>query len=76
MIYRISYDNGMAATNGGRLQAGGKRTEHFHSEREALRRARELIEAGDHHAVALHDGSGEALAGIRLQLRLGASTAD
>jgi hypothetical protein len=52
------------------------RTEYFRTEHEALKRARDLLEDGDHHAVSLHDSSGSVLAGIRLQLKLGASIAD
>jgi len=52
------------------------RTEYFRTEHEALKRARELIEGGDHHAVSLCDNSGRVMAGIRLQLKLGASIAD
>jgi hypothetical protein len=52
------------------------RTEYFRTEYEALQRARQLLEDGDHHAVSLCDSSGGVLAGIRLQLRLGAAVAD
>jgi hypothetical protein len=75
MTYRISYDDGLASIVP-RREANGTRIEYFYSEQEALGRARELLDGGDHHAVTLHDDSGEVLAGIRLQLRLGASTAD
>jgi hypothetical protein len=52
------------------------RTEYFRTEYEALKRARQLLEDGDHHAVSLCDSAGGVLAGIRLQLKLGASTVD
>jgi hypothetical protein len=52
------------------------RTEYFRTEYEALQRARQLLDDGDHHAVTLCDSSGSILAGILLQLKLGASIAD
>jgi len=30
-----------------------------------------LLETGEHHGVAVEDGSGNALCGVRLQLKLG-----
>lgn len=74
MTYRISYDDGLATGARGRERV--QRTEYFRTEFEALRRARELIEDDDHHAVAVHDGSGSVLTGILLQLKLGAAIAD
>ena len=76
MTYRISYDDGLAAMAGARDDEGVRRTEYFPTEYEALRRTRQLLEAGDHHAVSLCDSSGSVLAGIRLQLKLGVSIAD
>jgi hypothetical protein len=70
MIYRISYEDGWAAI----AETGATRTEYFLTEYEALHRARELIESGVHHGVSVYDGA--ALAGVRLQLKLGASAAD
>jgi hypothetical protein len=75
MTYRISYDDGLAAASGAQGHEGVTRTEYFRTEHEALKRARELIEGGDHHAVSLCDNSGSVMAGIRLQLKLGASIA-
>ena len=49
----------------GWTDACGTRTEYFGTEHEALYRARELIDSG-----------GEALAGVRLQLKLGATPID
>ena len=46
MTYRISYDDGLATGARGRERV--QRTEYFHTEFEALRRARELIEDDDH----------------------------
>jgi hypothetical protein len=53
-----------------------RRTEYYCTEFEARRRARQLLENGDHHANALHDGSGSVLTGIRLELRLGMAVTD
>jgi hypothetical protein len=72
MIYRISYEDGWAAIT----ERGTTRTEYFRTEHEALHRARELVESGVHHGVSVYDSDGAALAGVRLQLRLGASAAD
>ena len=76
MTYRISYEDGVAAMTGVRGREDVTRTEYFGTEYEALQRARQLLEDGDHHAVSLYDSSGSVVAGIRLQLKLGASTAD
>ena len=76
MTYRISYDDGLAAMVGARGDERVTRMEYFGTEDEALQRARQLLEEEDHHAVCLYDGTGNALAGIRLQLRLGVSIAD
>jgi hypothetical protein len=75
MTYRISYEDGWAAMRGARRSAG-EQTEYFPTEREALGRAQELLEGGDHHGVSVYDTDGNALAGVRLQLKLGASVAD
>ena len=69
MTYRVSYDNGM-------VREAVRRTEYYGTEFEALRRARQLLEDGDHHGIALHDGSGGVLTGIRLELRLGMAVTD
>ena len=71
MTYRICYDrSGMvrAAPEFGLRRA---RTEEFATEHEALGRARQLLEAGDRHAVSVEDGAGNVLHGVRLHLRLG-----
>ena len=41
------------------------------TEYEALGRARELLEDGDHGGVSVRDSSGNVLCGVRLQLKLG-----
>jgi hypothetical protein len=45
--------------------------EEFSTEYEALGRARELLEDGDHGGVSVRDSSGNVLCGVRLQLKLG-----
>jgi hypothetical protein len=76
MTYRISYHDGLAAAADAAYLEVVTRTEYFRTESEALNRARQLLEEGDHHAVTLCDSSGSVLAGIRLQLKLGAAIAD
>lgn len=73
MAYRISYDATIPTVRH-RRNGEAARTEIFPTEAEALKRARQLLDEGDHHAVVLCDGEGETLAGIRLQLRLGFCT--
>jgi hypothetical protein len=51
-------------------------TEEFSHEHQALGRARELLETGEHHAVAVDDGTGNRLHGVRLQLKLGGFSGD
>ena len=75
MTYRISYENDMAATTGAEGYGGVTRTEYFHTESEALNRARRLLDNG-HHTVAVYDGTGRVLTGVRLELKLGAAIVD
>jgi hypothetical protein len=70
-MYRISYDDGFVAK-----RDGVERIEYFRTEFEALKRARQLLEGGDHHGVALHDEEGNLLTGIRLHLKLGMQVVD
>lgn len=73
MNYRIIYNETTTlprAQTGGRQQ-GAVWTEEFPTEHQALGRARELLETGQHQGVALHDHSGNELYGVRLQWRLG-----
>ena len=72
MTYRISYEDGWTAAGDGEAT----RTEVYGTEYEALGRARELVESGIHQAVSVCDGSGDVLAGVRLQLKLEASVVD
>lgn len=69
MPFRISYDDKLAVRY--RQGASEPQIETFETEREALSRARELIEEGDCQDVAVLDESGEVIGGIRLQLKLG-----
>jgi hypothetical protein len=69
MMYRISYDDGVARDS-------VQRTEYYRGEFEALKRARELLEDGDHYCIAIHDASGSVLTGIRLELKLGLVATD
>lgn len=76
MTYRLSYDE-MHTLAADRPQAQDiARTEYFSTEREALSRARELLESTDRHAVALADSTGNVVGGFRLQLRLGYTTSE
>ena len=69
MAFRISYDDKLAVRY--REGANAPQIETFETEREALSRARELMDEGDCHDVAVLDESGEVIGGIRLQLKLG-----
>jgi len=75
MTYRISYDDGLAAMAHAQGHQEVTRTEYFRTESEALQRARQLLDGGK-HCVSLCDSSGSVLTGVRLQLKLGTSTAD
>jgi hypothetical protein len=71
MTYRVSYDEVRTHKADQPLAQDIARIEYFYTEQEALSRARELLETADHHAIALADGTGNVVGGIRLQLRLG-----
>ena len=58
----------MRVSSGGAARPGA---EEFTDEHQALGRARELIETGEHYSVAVDDGTGNVLSGVRLQWRLG-----
>jgi hypothetical protein len=75
MTYRIIY----AETPAGSATVQPRRTvstEEFPTEHQALGRARELLETGEHHGVAVRDHSGNELCGVRLQWRLGGFTGE
>src|SRR5580658_10411473 len=69
MTYRISYDRHIVAKAAATHRRAAE-IEEYGTEREALRRARDLLDNGEHHAVLVSDGDGNSLAGVRLQLRL------
>jgi hypothetical protein len=74
MTYRIIY--GEAAAMAAATERHAALTEEFPSEHQALGRARELLETGEHHHVAVDDGAGNVLHGVRLQLKLGGFSGD
>ena len=71
MTYRISYSDGSVGAIIGESEAETRLIEEYRTEAEALRRARELLEAGEHDATSVRDRSGNVLYGVCLQLRLG-----
>jgi hypothetical protein len=71
MTYRLSYEDGLPVSVKKWRNEDAIRTETFRTEHEALKRARQLLDDGDHHAVVVCDSSGNTLGGIRLQLKLG-----
>lgn len=71
MTYRIFYDDGVPMSVKKWRNKDIARSETFPTEHEALNRARELLDDGDHHAVVVSDSSGNTLGGVRLQLKLG-----
>ena len=70
MSYSVFYGDAVAIDNSDYFDERVRR-EHFSTEHEALRRARELLEEDLTTVVAIRDPAGEQLAGVRLQLRLG-----
>jgi len=75
MSYRIIYHELPVR----RVDAGRRNTmwaEEFANEHQALGRARELLETGEHHGVAVRDQRGNELFGVRLQWRLGGFSGD
>lgn len=64
MAYRISYEDKVVVSAAPRIET-------FDTEKEALKRARELLDENSCQTVAVHDDAGEVLGGIRLQLKLG-----
>jgi hypothetical protein len=71
MIYRVIYNEASPPRVEAELRQGTISTEEFPTEHQALGRARELLETGVHHEVAMHDHSGNEISGVRLQWRLG-----
>ena len=68
MTYRVSYEDAPTATSGS--QEGVTRTEYYRSKFEALNRARQLIEGGGHHGIAVHHGADVVLTAGPLHLKL------
>lgn len=75
MTYRIVY-NQVPAPRAAAQPRRTVSTEEFATEHQALGRARELLETGVHHGVAVRDHSGNELCGVRLQWRLGGFTGE
>ncbi len=71
MTYRVCYGDPAAVTRRDAHLDDRIRSERFSTEHEALNRARELMEQEADVAVAVHDGTGNQLCGLRLQLKLG-----
>jgi hypothetical protein len=71
MTYRVCYGHPEVVTRRDAYLDDRIRSERFSTEYEALSRARELIEQEAGIAVAVHDGAGNQLCGLRLQLKLG-----
>ena len=71
MSYRVIYHEISAPPANPAWRQGTVWTEEFSSEHQALGRAGELLETGEHHGVAMHDHTGNELSGVRLQWRLG-----
>ena len=74
--YRIIYNETPALRANSEWRRGTIWTEEFSTEQQALGRARELLETGEHHSVAVRDYSGNELSGVRLQLKLGGFSGD
>jgi hypothetical protein len=71
MTYRVYYGDVAAVASRDVHLDERVRSERFSTEYEALRRVRELLEHDAGTAVAVHDGAGNRLSGLRLQLKLG-----
>jgi hypothetical protein len=71
MSYRVIYKEPSLPRTDPRRWQGAVSSEEFAMEHQALGRARELLETGEHQGVVMHDHSGNELSGVRLQWRLG-----
>jgi hypothetical protein len=71
MSYRVIYNEMSPLRATAEWRQGAVWTEEFPTEHQALGRARELLEAGEHDRVVMHDHSGNELFGVRLQWKLG-----
>lgn len=71
MSYRVIYQEAAVPQAKTERREGTVWMEEFSSEHQALGRARELIETGEHHGIAMRDHGGNEISGVRLQWRLG-----
>lgn len=76
MNYRVVYNELPVSRGTANWQPGTAWSEEFSTEHQALGRARELLERGEHHGIAFCDHRGNRLFGIRLQLKLGGFSGD
>jgi hypothetical protein len=76
MSYRVIYNEASLLRPSTGQRRGSTSSEEFPTEYQALGRARELLETGEHHGVAMHDHTGNELSGVRLQWRLGGFSGD
>ena len=76
MRYRVIYNETTQPRTPTARRQAMMSSEEFATEHQALGRARELLETGVHHGVAMHDHSGNELCGVRLQWRLGGFTGE
>jgi hypothetical protein len=76
MSYRIIYNETALLLDEEERDRGSVWAEEFSTEHQALGRARELLETGEHHSVAVQDQRGNELSGVRLQLKLGGFSGD
>ena len=74
MTYSVSYSDELTNVAKERREPGLTRIETYLTEDEALNRACRLLNEGTYHAISVFNGSGKALAGVRLQLKLGFSS--
>jgi hypothetical protein len=76
MTYKVFYGDAVAIERRDRHLDERVRAERFSTEHEALNRVHDLLKQDSSTAVAIQDGAGNELSGIRLQLRLGYSCDD
>ncbi|HWB47476.1 MAG TPA: hypothetical protein VG651_00065 [Stellaceae bacterium] len=76
MSYRVIYNEPPMLRPNTAWRHGAVSTEEFSTEHQALGRARQLLETGEHHRVAMRDHIGNELYGVRLQWRLGGFSGD
>ena len=71
MTYRVFYGESAALAGRDLQQDQEVRSERFSTEFEALRRARDLLDADPSAVVAVSDAAGNLVSGVCLHLRLG-----